>query len=1501
MGTLNVEVENGQATNPEEEVRNLMELPFIPNAGQMPSEWAFEVKGQDYNFSFAPDKVQLQTAITKDWDGDVDTPDSTKIWTVQSSLVGAATNPTIAGKDKLPGVVNFINVPDPNNPGQTVTIADVETFGKIGYENVYPGITQIFKGEADAAGNEGKLTKEFHVAPGADYSQISIQYSGIDNVSTDSSGNLILEKNGWGKVTETAPFIFEDRNNDGEYNAGDVQVSGSYKLQGDFQVGFDVGDHDPNYALVIDPVLQYSTYLGGTQEVELETVTNEDGTSETRPVSPLVRESGADDAGLAIAVDIAGSAYITGETQSTLFPGVDAASSVDSEITEFSSKIFVTKLNPEGTEQVYSTYVGTDLGGPDAATGGRDEAKGIAVDLNGAVYVTGETESDDLVTTLNPFGGGSQDAFVFRLNPTGTGIDYSSYIGGPGRDRGLAIAVDASENAYIVGSTNSTGLAGEDTTGLVGGTDAFIAKINQDGTSQEYFAYVGGLGLDEATGVAVTDDGVAYITGTTESRGLATPGAAQSQIFGDDSDVFVAKVNEDAETEYFTYVGGSLDEVAGGIDLDRDGNAYITGITQSTDFPTTAGAFQEEYQGGEFDAFVSKIVERPEGQGGGTSFDYSTFVGGSGNEGINFALPRPVTGISVDSTGSAHVVGTTSSQPDSDAPFPITENATQSEFGGGLSDVFVTKLNPSGTEALYSSYLGGSGNEQGFAIGLDRRGAAFITGQTASTNFTTTPGSLDPDDPTGFGESGVDGFVSKIAFEGVSIIEDGNGLELTEGGRIDRYSIVLNTQPEGSVAVAISPDEQSRTRRTRVTFTPETWNIPRFITVAAADDAEVEGVHDSRIIHTAVSTDPSYNNIAIAELRAEITDDDAGINVTEIAENLEVAEGGATDSFEVALKTLPEGPVTIAIAPDDETTVSPTSLIFTSDNGTTPQTVTVAAVDDEEREDNPHLSTLTLTVTSEEDENYDGSPIAPITVEVADNDVATVQVLEIQGNLTVVENGAADTFDLVLTSQPDNDVTITINADENTTVEPTQVIFTPDDFDEPQEITVAAVNDRASSGVRFGTISFEVVSVDPAYNSISIDPITAEVTANEDGVLVSIGDAGDESINVTEGGNSDSYEVALAGPPTAEVTISIVSGNQTVNSPSELIFTPENFDEPQTVIVRAVDDSIGEGPHTDTIVHIATSEDLLYDGMNVFLGNNTLDVNITDNDQGEPPVTTEINLDVDGDGTTRAATDGQLILKYVQGLTGVALTSNGEYVGENALRSSANAIEAFLDEATSIQDVISGNSMLDADGNQSIEPNDARMIRRYLAGLTGNDLTADGALIGDFAARTTGGAIAAHLGGFDPSPQQSSNSLSAAQNTSSQNATSGDDAIAGTDGDDLLNGGPGDDTIDGGPGNDKISGDAGTDVLIGGPGSDMLVMRTSTAASDVSQADVVQDFEVGVDRIGLTAGVTAANLEQTFDGISKVTIAIAGLPDKVLGVVEGQTGTIPESSFVTLG
>ncbi len=386
-----------------------MELAFIPNAGQMSDEWAFEVKGQDYNFSFAPDKVQLNTAIEKDWDGD-GLPEA-RIWTVESSLVGAVTNPTIAGWDRLEGVANFINVPDPNNPSQTVTITDVETFGKIAYENVYKGITQIFKGEADAAGNEGKLTKEFHVAPGADYSEIEIQYSGVDRLSIDEEGNLILEKSGWGKVTETAPFIFEDRNSDGKYDAGDVEVKGSYELLGNKQVGFDVEAYDPNYTLVIDPVLEYSTYLGGTLEVATET---DETTGETVPASPLELESGADDASLAIAVDIAGSAYIAGETLSNLFPGT-VLTFEDSEQVNFTEKIFVTKLNREGTGQVYSTYIGSGeqfQGGSVIQDGPNlERANGIAVDLNGAVYVTGESLSTNLAQINNfqdSFGGGSK-------------------------------------------------------------------------------------------------------------------------------------------------------------------------------------------------------------------------------------------------------------------------------------------------------------------------------------------------------------------------------------------------------------------------------------------------------------------------------------------------------------------------------------------------------------------------------------------------------------------------------------------------------------------------------------------------------------------------------------------------------------------------------------------------------------------------------------------------------------------------------------------------------------------------------------------------------------------------------------------------------------------------------------------------------------------------------------------------------------------------------------
>ena len=418
---------------------------------------------------------------------------------------------------------------------------------------------------------------------------------------------------------------------------------------------------------------------------------------------------------------------------------------------------FVAKLNPTGSALIYSTYFG--------GSGNEDSPGGaIATDSSGNVYLTGETLSPDFPVTAGAYqstSGGVQDTFITKLNSTGA-ITYSTYLGTISTETGYGIAVDSAGYIYITGSVNgpsplpTTPNAYRTTSS--GLTDAFLMKLNPAGGGAAdllYLTYLGGSGTDRGYGIVVDSLGNAYISGYTASNNFpTTPGAYQPTYGGGASDVFVAKVNTNASgvasLVYATYLGGSGDDSGGsstsvtansvGIALDSSGNVYVTGATASTNFPTTASAFQAT-NGGGIDAFVAKL--NPAG-GGLADLLYSTFLGGSSNDQGN--------AIAVDSFGNAYVTGFTNS-----TNFP-TANAFQSASGGGI-DAFVAKLNPGASGAaslIYSSYHGGSGTDRGLGIALDASGNAYLTGLTTSTNFPT----VNPFQST-LGD-GQDAFITKV-------------------------------------------------------------------------------------------------------------------------------------------------------------------------------------------------------------------------------------------------------------------------------------------------------------------------------------------------------------------------------------------------------------------------------------------------------------------------------------------------------------------------------------------------------------------------------------------------------------------------------------------------------------------------------------------------------------------------------------------------------------------
>jgi Beta-propeller repeat len=367
------------------------------------------------------------------------------------------------------------------------------------------------------------------------------------------------------------------------------------------------------------------------------------------------------------------------------------------------------------------------------------------VDSFGSAYVTGHTNSTDFPTTPGSFQttfGGSFDAFVTKLNPTGSGLIYSTYLGGSGDDESNAIAVDATGSAYVTGLTTSPfpTTPGAFQTIFGGVNDAFVTKLNPTGSGLVYSTYLGGSGNDTGEGIAVDSLGNAYVTGLAASTFPTTPAAFQTIFGGGIADVFVTKIDPAGSLlVYSTYLGGSGDDVGLGITVDGSGNAYVTGDTTSIDLSTTPGAFQTIY-GGAHDAFVTKL------DSAGSALVYSTYLGGSGDD-AGF-------GIAVDGSGNAYVTGITTS-----ADFP-TLNAMQSIIGGGF-DAYLTKLNPTGSGLVYSTYLGGSGYEQGRGIALDGmpNPNAYVVGLTGSTDFPTTIGALQ----TTFGGASYDAFVTKIA------------------------------------------------------------------------------------------------------------------------------------------------------------------------------------------------------------------------------------------------------------------------------------------------------------------------------------------------------------------------------------------------------------------------------------------------------------------------------------------------------------------------------------------------------------------------------------------------------------------------------------------------------------------------------------------------------------------------------------------------------------------
>ena len=698
-------------------------LSFEENQGQTAREVRYVSRGSGYELFLTPQEAVLALRSRVHYDLSPlhrtasiramrKANKAGQITAVRMQLEGANPNADISGMDRLPTRVNYFVGNDPKK-----WHTDMPAFARVKYAEVYPGVDLVFYG------NQRRLEYDFIVAPGADPKAIQLKIDGANRMRINSHGDLVLSVAG-GEVELQKPLIYQ------EVNGKRREIAGNYTTDRLHRVSFSVPSYDRSVPLILDPVLNYSTYLGGT----------------------------ADDVGYAIAVDGSGDCFIAGQTFSTDFPAGTNGDVTAAPAANLGAS-FVAELNPTGANLLYSTY----LVGSTTSSG--DGAFGLAVDSSGNVYVTGVTFATDFPTTsANAFNPGPipnnanvGTVYLTKLNPTLSGTNsliYSTYIAGTGGDVADGVAADAAGNAYVAGQTESadfptTANALQSIPSNTAGT-AFLTRIDttKAGAASLIFStYFGGNGAnaanlgygDEAWGVATDSSQHAYLVGATSSTNApatfitrATAYQAIPPAGNTTSSVFVSNIDTTSGAlVYSTYLAGSGPDQGFAIGLGPSNVAYITGSTYSTNFPIAPnpGAFDTAGTASG-KAFVTLVVADGT-ESGATSVQYSTYLGGTnGNNGYS---------IQADASGNAYVAGTTAS-----SDFPLTPGPLQATLLDSIGDAFVAKLNPAGggaSDLLYGTYYGGSGDgqnaDQGFGIAIDSASPpnAYITGQTFSTNL----------------------------------------------------------------------------------------------------------------------------------------------------------------------------------------------------------------------------------------------------------------------------------------------------------------------------------------------------------------------------------------------------------------------------------------------------------------------------------------------------------------------------------------------------------------------------------------------------------------------------------------------------------------------------------------------------------------------------------------------------------------------------------------------
>jgi hypothetical protein len=640
-------------------------LYFIPNQGQVSREALFYAKATNYTLWLTteglifdgirkPDERRGAGGKTRRRESGRDIS--------RLTFLQAGKKPEVIPVEPAAYTVNYF-------PGREESKwkTAIPTSKAVLYKSLYPNI------DLKIYGVEGQVEYDYLIKPGGKVSDIRFEYTEVKKTTIDDGGNLLIETE-FGELRHAQPRCYQRR--DGRK----VEVAGRFRKIANHAFGFEVPEYDADADLTIDPSVIYSTYLGGAD----------------------FRDNAH-----SIAVDSQGAAYVTGWTASADFP---LKKPFQNKI-QGQTDVFICKIMPLGKQLVYSTF----LGGSDF-----DYAYSIAVDSQGAAYITGTTYSLNDFPLKNPyqsvFGGAWADAFVCKVAPSGSRLVFSTYLGGSGHDYGWGIAVDANFAAYVTGETSSPNFPVMNPIQAVhgGSRDAFVTKLDPSGNALLYSTYLGGSENDNGYAIALDSSQAAYITGNSWSSNFPVQNALSGTYRGQ-GDAVIAKINPAGNAlAYSTYFGGTGEEEGKGIALDASGAVYITGWTSSRDLPLK-NALQKTYGGGLEDAFAAKISAT------GKGLLFSTYVGGSD---MDYGHS-----IAVNAAGNAHLAGHTFSKN-----FPI-KNSLKPHAAYFEADAFIVKLERSGKKFVYSTLYGGRGDDWAMDIGLDSLGQVYVAGHTYAKDF----------------------------------------------------------------------------------------------------------------------------------------------------------------------------------------------------------------------------------------------------------------------------------------------------------------------------------------------------------------------------------------------------------------------------------------------------------------------------------------------------------------------------------------------------------------------------------------------------------------------------------------------------------------------------------------------------------------------------------------------------------------------------------------------